>query len=51
VFSLRQENHGCGVAASVFLQEAGAVAAELARVVLDDGVGAVVSDDVVDIVA
>jgi hypothetical protein len=46
-----EEQDGGDVAAFAFLQEAEAVAAELARVVLGDGVGAVVSDDVVDSVA
>ncbi len=46
------EKHYCrGVAALSFLHEAGAVAAQLASVVLGDGVGAVVADDVVDVVA
>ena len=45
------EEHYChDVAASCFLEEAGAVAAELARVVLSDGVGAVISDNVVNII-
>jgi len=46
-----QEHHGCGVAAFSLLQKPQAVAAELSRVVLDYGVGSVVSDDVVDSVA
>jgi len=48
---LREEHDGGDVAALALLHEAGAVAAELARVVFCDGVGAVVSDDVVDVVA
>ena len=48
---LAEEHDGCGVAALFFLEEALAVAAEFARVVFGYGVGAVVSDDVVDSVA
>lgn len=52
VVSFSCEEQYCGdVAAFVFLQVAGAVAAEFACVVLGDGVGSVVSDDVVKIVA
>ncbi len=46
-----QKLHGSDVAASSFLQKSGAVAAEFACVVLHDGVGSVVSDDVVGSVA
>ena len=46
------EKHDCcGVAALFFLEEALAVTAEFARVVLGYGVGAVVAYDVVDSVA
>jgi hypothetical protein len=52
VVSSFYEEQNCGdVAAFVFLHVAGAVAAEFACVVLGDGVGAVVSDDVVNVVA
>jgi hypothetical protein len=40
--------HSDDVAAFAFAQVAGAVAAEFALVVDDDGVGSVVSDDIVD---
>lgn len=43
-----EEHYGCYVAAFAFLHVAWAVAAEFARVVLGDGVGAVVAYDVVD---
>jgi hypothetical protein len=46
-----EEQYGGGVAAASFLQVAGAVAADFACVVLCDNVGAVVADDVVDVVA
>jgi hypothetical protein len=43
-----EEHDGCYVAAFAFLHEAWAVAAEFARVVLGDGVGAVISDNIVN---
>ena len=49
--SLLTGAYGYDVAALFFLEEALAVAAQLAREILRDGVGAVVSDDVVDSVA
>ena len=49
---LFSEEHDCyGVAALVFLEEALAVAAQLARIILSYGVGAVVAYYVVDSVA
>ncbi len=50
-FPLCEEGYGLDVAAFAFLEVALAGAAEFACVVFGDGVGAVVSDDVVDAVA